>query len=419
MLPRSLTRLEMPKAHMIKDADLVHLPQGLSALNLASAAISGAGLKLLPTSLLHLNLEKNELLTGADFDKLPPLIKSLKLIRPLGSATDAQIGLLPESITDISVGMNTVLTDVGISKLPAGLKAFNSPWNPNLSIKALGALPRGLEHLRAGWPDLDDSSISLLPHNLITLLIDSLGTTDECLKLLPPCLTSLTLCSTTKITDAGLKNIKVPLRHLGIPDSRLTPEAAKTMPQSLTTFDFNNTSFDDMLEMLHVEYLPCKLMQLHINNNKFMTEEVFCRLPRNMTSFDAAHLVLKTPSTLLGLPPNTTRLRIRGSYNMSPSVWKFMPKAMRFLYFEGATFDKHVVPLLPSDLQELTISIRSKLPAPLNDPNRRPEPRTSEELSPQDWGPTLPPNLIFVRCSQAVHRRLANVKKASWHSTYT
>lgn len=453
-LPRSLTCLELPKAHLIKDADIGSLPGGLTALNLASAAISGAGLQLLPASLLYLNLEKNELLTGADFDKLPPLLKSLKLIRPLRYATDDQIALLPASLTDITVGLNTVLTDRGISKLPAALKLFNSPWNPNLSQKALGVLPRGLEHLRAGWPELDDSSFTLLPDRLVTLLISSLGITDECFKLLPACLTSLTLCSTTSITDAGLKNIKVPLRHLGVPDSRLTPEAARTMPQSLTTFDFNRTSFNDELEMLHVEYLPCKLTQLHLNNNKHMTEEVFCRLPRQVTSFDAAHLALKTPSTLLGLPPNLTRLRIKGSPNMNPSVWKFMPKTLRFLYFEGASFDRQVVSLLPTDLQELTVTITqhpgTSRPVIPNGPNQvqarndrndrngkkaassatskrsgasqgLPQDTVSahDELSPMEWGAKLPPNLTFVRSSKAIHRKVANVKVVNWTSTST
>lgn len=433
LLPRSIVRLELPKAYLIADSDVPHLPPGLTSLNLATAAISGAGLALLPVSLLHLNLEKNELLTGDDLGSLPPYLKGLKLIRALRYATDEQLALLPGSITELALSHNTIFSDRGLANLPASLKVFNSAWNPNPSAKAYGLLPRVLEHLRTSWPNTTDHSMGLLPSSLISLRLDSTLITDACFEILPSTLTSLILGSTTLITDAGIGKITIPLKHLGIQSSSLTPDVSRLLPQSLTSFAFNKASFDDQLEMLHVEYLPRNLLSLHLDDNPHMTEEVLCRLPRSVTSFSAAQLVLTSPSTLKYLPPNITRLRLKGSNAVDTSVWRYMPKGIRFLYLEGAVFDHRDVKLFPRNLEELTATIVSSDASLVSQPaeeeakkrNQRsrytPVPYTApiyggrREIDPRNWGFDTPESLTFVRSATSVHAKQVHKSGRVWN----
>ena len=387
-LPRSLTRLELPKAHRITDEHLESLPASITVLNLASAAISGAGLEKLPHSITSLNLEKNEVLTAGDIGKIPPLVTQLRLIRPIVNANDDELALLPESLRSLNLVFNVNFTDKGLSRLPAKLQHLASAWNPQISSRGFGLLPRSLLSLTVSWPEVIDSSFELLPVGLVSLRLDSMTVTDECLKFLPASLTALVLNQTVSISDAGLRYIKAPLRHLAIPDARITPDAAMVLPQTLTDIEFKSLSFYEPLEMLHVEYMPRNLTSLVIDKNRNMTVDVFARLPRSVHTFSAALLLLTDVPRLAELPPYIKYLRLRGSPAIKENLWKYVPKSIQHLYLEGCTFDVRHVPLFSRNLRTLTLTV--------NKPSQHPGPQRSE-VSPEVWGPHIPPQLDFVR----------------------
>lgn len=426
-LPRQLTRLELQKAHQIGDAGLEHLPPLLVRLNLATARISSAGLRVLPVSLTSLNLEKNEILTPDDLGLLPPHLTELWLIRPLRNATDDHISLLPSSIKSINLGYNCELSDIGISRLSARVESLVSDWNFLLTCNALAVLPRSLRSLSVAWPQLNDDSLSKLPTKLTSLLLDTQVFTDKCFLNLPASLTSLELPHATKITDNGVKSIIVRLTKLSIPHSRITPEVTPFLSKSLTSFDFLPKTYSQQLEMLHVEYLPQYLLELAMDGNQNMTDELFARLPRFLTSLSVDQLVLNDPSTLLGLPLHLRRLKLKLRAPCNNSVWTYLPENIVCLFLDGAVFDVSAVPLLPRKLKELALSIvepRHSIPhasAVTSDnasaSQRRmqrgvrethPSPQLinrHDELEPGKWGPDVPPGLTFVRSAHSVYLR--------------
>jgi hypothetical protein len=79
---------------------------------------------------------------------------------------DADVALLPRTLTTLKFVMNSNLDDLGASNLPSGLTWLEMA-SKKLTDEGVGLLPRGLTHLELGWRGKrSDVSIQNLPRSL-------------------------------------------------------------------------------------------------------------------------------------------------------------------------------------------------------------------------------------------------------------
>jgi hypothetical protein len=266
-----------------------------------------AELKLLPRSLTRLILTGDTRITDAGLKDLP---RSLTWLDLLGDdkITDAGIKDLPQSLTSLDLSGDAQITDAGIKDLPRSLTMLRLHGDDKITDAGLAGLKDRLISLTSldlhDDARITDAGLKDLPRSLTWLILkDDDNITDAGLKDLPRSLTLLDLGDNNKITDAGLRDLPRSLTSLNLGyDHQITDTGLKHLPSSLTTLSLSN---DDKITDAGLRNLPSSLISLNLSMNDRITDAGLKNLPSSLTSLNLDGNNKITNAGLRNLPVTT------------------------------------------------------------------------------------------------------------------
>lgn len=263
-----------------------------------------ADLKLLPRSLTRLILTGDTRITDAGLEDLPRSLTSLDLHGD-EKITDAGIKDLPRSLTSLDLSGDAQITDSGIEDLPRSLTSLRLYGDDKIT-------DAGLAELRALFGSL--TSLDLHDDNRIT---------DTGLKNLPRSLTWLILKGVDNITGAGLKDLPTSLTLLCLDgDNKITDAGIKDLPRSLTWLDLHHVN---RITDAGLKDLPGSLISLKLSMNDRISDAGLKDLPRSLISLDLSMNDQITDAGLKDLPRSLTSLSLDGNNKITNAGLKNLP----------------------------------------------------------------------------------------------
>jgi Leucine-rich repeat (LRR) protein len=334
-LPRSVTSITLEVARQLRLEGILALPPNLEVLNISDVDLTVLALEALPRTLKTLDLSFLSVFPSESISKLPPGLKSLKLVRDY-SITAGAIKQLPRTLTELHQSENYRMSDLAAANLPPGLTFLD--WN--------------------GTKDLSPEAIEILPRSLKTLLLDRYtNVINPVIHNLPPGLTKLSLANNKDIDDESAEKLPRSLTWLHLPSNTILSTAGiRNLPHMLTYLDLlSNNAFDDST----VAALPRGLKCLKLGSTLITTDStallprgleslylpkidtwVDCgieHLPRTLTVLDLTKCTALTDACMSLMPRKLVILRLRYNKNLTAQCLPHIPSGIRIFDAQSPT----------------------------------------------------------------------------------
>lgn len=392
MLPRSLTRLELPDvdgwssfAGVLRIGDMKYLPAGLTDLTLANISLDDHTEVVTELKELRRLLVEGQIKDTRVVSLLPRSITFLYFYpRRVFNADDHVMSDLPPSLTYLHWRRHFRRS---LHAPPSDRPLIPAPHLPALQLMlppSPSVFPRFLLSLTITSPAVwDNHPISLLPRTLLSLHLNEALITENAFSLLPPGLTELQMAS------VAMANDYFALRHFSLENETLDPE---------------NTETDDTWDLTHLvdvstirEIRDGLEVDLKVKTPRRVKRHVtLSKLPHGLLYLDITQELHYSASLVATLPPNLTYLRLPYLDASHPGEVHLLPKKLKTLgtAMIGSGFTDADIDALPKTITSLDLDIKDK------------------SLMSKDLDVFLPPNLHLYDLSQLSKAQHARYRRS-------
>jgi len=216
-LPKGLKILAVNTVCRVTDESALYLPENLEVLDIG-AHVTNAFASNLPKSLLRLSLHGYSRIMLGFIPFLPKTLVSLDLHSDEPIINDRHVPFLPRGLTELSLGVCSLLSSSSISDLPRELISLNLGAMVWLDEEHMKFLPRGLKKFKSA-NGLGAVGIGHLPETLESLKLNHIYLGDGDCYLFPRTLKVLALGYEDELTEACLPHLPRGLEVLLLPEN--------------------------------------------------------------------------------------------------------------------------------------------------------------------------------------------------------